>query len=126
MPKIETYIKALFPVLFFTLLLLAELSAQSKSKSTISGRITDAETGAPMFGVNLFLANTTIGSTTWMDGTYIIENIPLGLYDLIVSHIGYKIKPLTSKSVSGILNLRVRLISISLIGFLLSLFSGIR
>jgi len=42
--------------------------------------------------VNLFLANTTLGSTTGKDGKYLIRNIPPGIYELIVSHISYELK----------------------------------
>ncbi len=91
-PKSKKSIKTLFLPLLFILLILTQMPAQAQVKSTISGRITDAITGEPIFNVNIFLANTTIGTTTGMDGSYIIKNIPPGAYDLIVSHISYELK----------------------------------
>ena len=68
-----------------------EVFSQIKSKSTISGQITDAKTGEPLPNVNLFLAYTTIGTITNNEGKYSIKNIPPGQFDLIVSHIGYEL-----------------------------------
>ncbi len=90
--KRKKSIKTLFLPLLSILLILTELPAQPQIKSTISGRVTDAATGEPIFNVNIFLANTTIGTTTGMDGKYIIKNIPSGAYDLIVSHISYELE----------------------------------
>jgi len=78
-------------IICFTFNISSSLYSQIKSKSVISGRIIDAETGKPIPNVNLFLAYTTIGSITGKDGKFIIENIPIGQYDLIVSHIGYEL-----------------------------------
>ena len=90
--RIVTIIKVFSYILCLIIAVSPELSSQIKSKSIISGRINDAETGDPIPNVNLFLAYTTIGSTTGKDGKYIIKNIPLGQYDLIISHIGYELK----------------------------------
>src|SRR3990172_805384 len=63
-----------------------------KSKGTVSGRITDSETGAALFFTNVFLANTTKGSTTDKNGYYSISNIPEGDYTLVVQHIGFEVE----------------------------------
>lgn len=64
----------------------------SLSSSTISGRVVDGKTHDPIENVNVFLANTTIGTTTGRDGRYLLKKIPGGAYDLVVSHIGYEVK----------------------------------
>ena len=87
----KNLIAVLYFLLFFIFILPLELISQSISKSTISGQITDRETGVPLQNVNLFLLNTTIGSSTGADGRYIITNIPKGGYNLIVSHISYEL-----------------------------------
>ena len=68
------------------------LLAQTRFENKISGRITNVETNAPLFNVNVFLANTTRGDATDKDGYYLIENIPPGAYDLVFSMIGFDLK----------------------------------
>ena len=67
-----------------------ETCAQVIPRVRISGRVADASTGQPLHFVNVFLSNTTLGTATGMDGRYVIENIPLGNYDLVVSMMGYE------------------------------------
>lgn len=55
----------------------------------ISGKIVDAETKEPIEMVNVYLSHTLLGSTTSNEGLYVIEGISTGVYDLVVSRIGY-------------------------------------
>ena len=57
---------------------------------TISGRITDADDGAPVPGVHVFIANTTVGTTTNADGYYQLKIPGEGSYQIAVSHVGYQ------------------------------------
>jgi hypothetical protein len=68
------------------------LFAQPASQAQISGNVRDVETGLPLFYVNVFLANTTMGTTTNKDGDFIIRNIPAGEYQLVIHHIGYRME----------------------------------
>ncbi len=54
----------------------------------ITGRVTD-EAGVPLPGVNLFIAATSQGSITDLDGYYVILNVSPGLYSLRASFIGF-------------------------------------
>lgn len=56
----------------------------------VAGQISDAETGEPLPGVNLQLDGTTLGAATDIDGVFVILNVPPGLYDLVISFIGYQ------------------------------------
>ncbi len=56
----------------------------------IRGRLTDVQSGAPLAGANVFLANTTLGTTTGKDGCFIISNAPFGSYDIVFSYVGYE------------------------------------
>ncbi len=60
--------------------------------SQIIGKVTDAKTGKPIFFVNVYLDNTTIGTTTDEKGNFILTNLPHGNYDLVFSHIAYHVK----------------------------------
>ncbi len=55
----------------------------------ITGRVVDAESGAPLPGVNLVLAGTRIGAATDANGYYVILNVPPGTYSLQASMMGY-------------------------------------
>lgn len=89
--RIVKIFQLFFYCLCFFFIIPSEISSQVKSKSIISGQIIDVETGISIPHVNLFLAHTTIGTITNNEGKYIINNIPQGQYDLIVSHIGYEL-----------------------------------
>ena len=57
--------------------------------NTISGFITDKETGEALIGANVFIQETGNGMSTDKNGYYVLQNISSGNYNLIVSYIGY-------------------------------------
>lgn len=59
-------------------------------RGTITGRVVDAETDAPLPGVNVFIPNTQIGAATDLYGIYRISNVPPGVYSLKASFIGHE------------------------------------
>jgi TonB-dependent receptor len=60
------------------------------STSRLSGSVKNASTGEVLFGANVILKGTGMGSSTDMDGMYNISNIPPGSYTILVTYIGYK------------------------------------
>ena len=56
---------------------------------TIRGKITD-ENGVALPGANVILPELSMGAASDMDGNYLILNIPVGKYDVIISMMGYK------------------------------------
>ncbi len=58
--------------------------------ATLAGKVVEEATGDPLPFANVFINNTTIGTTTAPDGTFELRNIPLGSVSLVVSYIGYK------------------------------------
>ena len=63
--------------------------------ATITGKVTDINTEEPLVGVNVILEGTSYGSSTDIDGEYLIENIPLDDYTLKLMYIGYKNKEIS-------------------------------
>ncbi|CUU07614.1 iron complex outermembrane recepter protein [Candidatus Thermokryptus mobilis] len=63
-----------------------------KETGTLTGLVVDAETGQPIFGVNVIIMNTFLGSATNHEGKFTIKNIPPGKYKLRFSAIGYETK----------------------------------
>lgn len=69
-------------------------------------QITDKTSGEPIEGVNVYLANTKRGGWSTADGKYILENIPLGSYELVISRVGY------SQSISSVTVARAETLSL--------------
>ncbi len=58
---------------------------------TITGSVYDAQNGTSLIGANVYLENTPYGSSSNLDGQYIINNIPKNnSYTIIVTYLGYK------------------------------------
>lgn len=75
------------------LLLLVVMSAfpllAFAQSGTLSGTITDSETGEPLPGATVFISDIGQGSPSDLNGEYEINNIPYGSYDVVVSFVGY-------------------------------------
>ncbi|HRA60527.1 MAG TPA: TonB-dependent receptor [Bacteroidia bacterium] len=68
----------------------AGLSNPKSDKKTLSGKITDKETGEAIIGVSIYLPDLKTGTTSNIDGTYKIENLPSTKVLVHVTFIGYK------------------------------------
>lgn len=75
------------PLCFTLLVLSIRLAAQTAS---LSGIITDTLTQETLIGVNIILTGTTYGAATDLDGSYRIENIAAGEYNVQISYVGYE------------------------------------
>ncbi len=84
--------KNLFKILFLILICSTISNAQLVNRITIKGKVVDKESKEPLENVNVFLANTTIGTTTDKDGKFIIDDVPYGSYNIIFSYIGYEVE----------------------------------
>lgn len=78
----------LLAILVTNLLVVNGALAQSGSK-TIKGSVID-ELGAPLPLVNVFLAGTTIGTTTDLNGEFELNVEELGAYELVARFVGFK------------------------------------
>lgn len=59
-------------------------------KTSLSGKITDQVTGEPLIGVEIYIPDLKTGTVTNVDGTYIMNNLPLKSILLQVRYLGYK------------------------------------
>jgi outer membrane receptor protein involved in Fe transport len=82
------------------LIILLSLSVQVIAGTTgkIAGKISDAETGEPLPGVNIILEGKSLGASSDIDGYFFILNIPPGEYTLSAMMVGYK-----TELVSGVI-----------------------
>ncbi|MBI2619052.1 MAG: TonB-dependent receptor [Ignavibacteriales bacterium] len=66
----------------------------------IAGRVLDAKTRDPLPGANIVVEGTTLGSSTDLQGRYVILNVPPGNYTVTASFIGYKRMQVTDVRIS--------------------------
>jgi outer membrane receptor protein involved in Fe transport len=78
-------VKKLLLILFFIPAL-----AYPGTTGKLTGKVTDAQTGEPLIGVNVLIEGTTLGAAADADGSYVILNVPPGIYNVKFSSIGYK------------------------------------
>ena len=74
--------------------------ALAQNPGKLSGRVTDADTGDPLIGANVYLADVQRGAATDTDGNYTILGIPVGEYDIQYSYTGYQSQTLTGVELS--------------------------
>lgn len=55
----------------------------------ITGRIVAAGTGRPIASAQVHLPGPELGALTGSDGTFVLENVPAGTYEIRVQHMGY-------------------------------------
>ncbi len=60
------------------------------AQGTITGTVTDSETGETLIGASVVIEGTTIGAATDTDGVYVISNVAPGSYAVMVSFIGFE------------------------------------
>jgi TonB-linked SusC/RagA family outer membrane protein len=72
------------------LLALAAPHEADAQQGRITGTVTDAETGAPLGSVQVFVQGTSSGGLTNSSGVYTLENVPVGTHTLIAQRIGYQ------------------------------------
>lgn len=91
-------------LIFFTALLLILLmkseSLLGGTTGKIAGRVIDLNTKDPIPGVNIVISGTSLGAATNIEGWYVINNIPPGVYSIMVSAVGYQKKQINGIKVS--------------------------
>ncbi|MCK5080520.1 MAG: carboxypeptidase-like regulatory domain-containing protein, partial [Bacteroidales bacterium] len=84
--KLRTSTAYLLSCLILVLFISAESFAQS---GAIRGSVYEKETGEPVIFTNVYLMGTTYGSSSDVNGLYVISRIPPGQYTLMVTYLGY-------------------------------------
>ncbi|MEA2077938.1 MAG: carboxypeptidase-like regulatory domain-containing protein, partial [Candidatus Marinimicrobia bacterium] len=95
-PRRSSLIRILF-TMFAVIFVTAFLYANENGK--ISGRVIDQKTGEALIGANVMLKGTVYGSASDLDGNYYISGVPVGVYNLFISYVGYESQEITAVSV---------------------------
>jgi len=73
---------------FLSLTVMVLLASTAFSQTTLRGNITDEE-GTSLPGVHVYFEDSNYGTYSGLDGDYVILNMPVGAYKLVISYIGY-------------------------------------
>lgn len=78
-------------LLALLLMLITTGSYAQQFTTTAKGRITDKDSRQPLWGVNVFVVNSSpaLGATTNEEGLFKIENMPVGRHTLRFTYVGY-------------------------------------
>ncbi|MBN1302528.1 MAG: TonB-dependent receptor [Melioribacteraceae bacterium] len=77
-------------IVFTGLSILLSYNLFAGQTGKIAGKVTDSQTGEPVIGANIIVDGTYLGAASDIDGYYFINNVPPGVYSVVVSSIGYK------------------------------------
>ena len=78
-------------VSMFVFINLVSIEFLFANTGNIYGFITDNKSGEALIGANVFIQQTGQGMATDYNGYYIIQDIPGGEYDIIVSYVGFEL-----------------------------------
>jgi outer membrane receptor for ferrienterochelin and colicins len=78
--------------LFLSLIVVFGVSVDSHARGTIQGTVVSRDNREPLPGTNILLQGTVLGTTTDMNGMFVLKNIPTGVYSLSISLVGYERK----------------------------------
>ncbi len=84
--------KRRFTLKFCVTLLFLGISTWLYAQTTVSGTVTDSETGDALIGANIIIKGTVTGTTTDIDGAFRLQTSVPTPFDLVVSVIGYETK----------------------------------
>ncbi len=79
-----------FIFLCLSVCLIHTLQAQSRTRTSLSGLVTDARSGQPLPGASVILSDSRTGTTTDSSGRYVLNNIPGGHSIIEISYSGYR------------------------------------
>ncbi|MDI6809026.1 MAG: TonB-dependent receptor [Candidatus Eisenbacteria bacterium] len=105
MTKVTTILGAVMVLfLVFLLLIPSQILAQGAKKPSfgrIAGKVIDAKTGAPLAFGRVQVAGTTLGAFSDEDGNFAIQFVPVGVYNVQASMIGYTSSTKTAVAVDA-------------------------
>ncbi len=78
-----------FVLLFGLPFLCLQNISHAQGSGTITGRVLDAADDSPLWGTNVTIRTTALGTSTDDEGQYTISNLPAGRYTLLFSYLGY-------------------------------------
>lgn len=87
--------------LFLTFLLLISIS--TFAQQTVRGKVIDSDSKQPIAfaGIKMLQASPSLGTTSNIDGNFVLQNVPIGKQDFSISSIGYESKLISDVQVTS-------------------------
>nr|MBP7473607.1 TonB-dependent receptor plug domain-containing protein [Prevotella sp.] len=82
--------KKYFILLLFTVFSVYTIAAPMYQKTSLKGHVADAADKAPLVGVTIYIPELSVGTTTDIDGNYVLEDLPCKQITLQVSYLGHQ------------------------------------
>ncbi|MEX0945459.1 MAG: carboxypeptidase-like regulatory domain-containing protein [Balneolaceae bacterium] len=79
-----------FNILIALFLLSTTNTNAQTSAGTVTGTVIDDESSLPLISAAIYLSGTTIGIASDSDGRFTLNNVPPGIYELVVRYVGYE------------------------------------
>ena len=80
-------------LLLILIILISTFNSYSQSQTgEIKGKVVEANNKLPIPFANVLIVGTTLGASTDLNGNFTIKNVPIGIYQLRASVIGYTTK----------------------------------
>ena len=79
-------------LVFILVISLFSYAQGQPTSCSVSGKVTNALTGAPLQGATVYISNSSKGDLTNAKGSFLIAGLFNGKYDLIISYIGFQTK----------------------------------
>jgi len=76
-------------LLFVSLFCLGALQSFAQQSGALTGTVKESATNEALVGATIVVKGTLIGTTTDLSGTYLLESIKPGTYEVIASYVGY-------------------------------------
>ena len=88
--------------LLTVLLVVVMVPAMALAQGTITGSVTDANTGDALPGANVIVDGQPYGGASDLSGAFVIEGVPAGTYGVTASVIGYESITMSAQVASGV------------------------
>ena len=77
-------------ILYTAIVCLFTSASAFAQTGTLTGTVTDAESGETLPGANVLVVELTRGASTNADGEFTVENLPVGEYNIRITFVGYQ------------------------------------
>jgi len=90
----------------FIKLVLATFCTIYVQAQTFKSTVVNAQNKQPIADVSVFISNTSVGTTTALNGQFELTRFPSGRFDLVISCVGYETKVINTTSIE-ILSIKI-------------------